>query len=150
MGIAGESIMALPGLEPKDNKIGRTPNAEWIEVVDEPNLNAPALLGDHHPATMMWYTEISMLPHTVLWREADWTFAADTALIKDRFYEGDYTAAITMEMRRREDLMGTTMEARRKLRIRYIRPIVSDAEIQEVFAQDTESRRKRLLEEDNG
>jgi hypothetical protein len=52
-----------------------------------------------------------------------------------------------MEMRRREDLMGTTMEARRKLRIRYIRPIVSDEEIHEVFKEDVENRRRRLLEE---
>jgi hypothetical protein len=147
MGIEGESIMALRGPEPKDHKIGRTPNAEWIEVIDEPNLDAPDLIGEHHPSTMMWWTEIRSLPHTVLWREADWTFAVDTALIKDRFYEGDFTAAITMEMRRREDLMGTTMEARRKLRIRYIHPIVSDEEIHEVFQGDIESRRRRLLEE---
>jgi hypothetical protein len=139
--------VALPGPEPKDHKIGRTPNAEWIEVVDEPNLDAPELSGEHHESTMMWWTEISTLPHTILWRESDWTFAADTALIKDRFYEGDFTAAITMEMRRREDLMGTTMEARRKLRIRYIRPIVSDEEIHEVFKEDVENRRRRLLEE---
>jgi hypothetical protein len=139
--------MALRGPDPKDNKIGRTPNAEWIEVIDEPNLDTPELTGDHHPSTMLWWAEICSLPHTILWRESDWTFAADTALIKDRFYEGDFTAAITMEMRRREDLMGTTMEARRKLRIRYIHPIVSDEEIHEVFQEDVESRRRRLLEE---
>jgi hypothetical protein len=147
MGIEGESIMALPGPEPKANKIGRTPNAEWIEVIDEPNLSPRPLDGEHEKGTIAWWAEISMLPHTVLWRDADWTFAADTALIKDKFYSGDYSAAITMEMRRREDLMGSTMEARRKLRIRYIRPIVSDDEIHEVFQEDVEDRRRRLLEE---
>lgn len=143
-------MMALPGPEPKHNKIGRTPNAEWIEVVNEPNLSAPALLGDHHPLTMTWWAEISMLPHTVLWLQADWTFASDTALIKDKFYAGDFSAAITTEMRRREDLMGTTMEARRKLRIRYISPILSDEEIHEVFQHDVEGRRDRILGDDNG
>lgn len=140
--------MALPGPEPKDHKIGRTPNAEWIEVVNEPNLQTPELPeGEWSTPTLEWWQAIRTLPHTVLWADSDWIFAFDTARLKERFYEGDMTAAITMEMRRREDLMGTTVEARRKLRIRYITPVVSDEEIHEVFKEDVDSRRKRLLEE---
>jgi hypothetical protein len=140
--------MALRGPEPKDHKIGRTPNAEWIEVIHEPNLNAPPLPdGEWSNETLQWWEAVSTLSHTVLWSEADWIFGFDTARLKNRFYDGDFTAAITMEMRRREDLMGTTMEARRKLRIRYVQPVVSDEEIHEVFKEDIESRRRRLLEE---
>jgi len=140
--------MALPGPDPKDGKIGRTPNAEWIEVINEPNLNTPDLPeGEWSASTIEWWNAIRALPHTVLWADSDWIFAFDTARLKERFYEGDFTAAITMEMRRREDLMGTTVEARRKLRIRYISAVVSDDEIHEVFKEDVESRRKRLLEE---
>jgi len=147
MGIAGESIM-FNGPEPKESKIGRTPNAEWVEVIDEANLNHPDLPEEEwSPNTIQWWAAVATLPHTVLWSEADWIFAFDTARLKERFYDGDFTAAITMEMRRREDLMGTTMEARRKLRIRYIRPHVSDEEIHEVFKEDVEHRRRRLLEE---
>jgi len=140
--------MALPGPEPKDHKIGRTPNAEWVEVVNEPNLNTPDLPpGDWSDATSQWWNAVRSLPHTVLWADSDWIFAFDTARLKERFYDGDMTAAITMEMRRREDLMGTTVEARRKLRIRYISVHVTDDEIHEVFKEDVEDRRKRLLEE---
>ena len=140
--------MALPGPEPKDHKIGRTPNAGWVEVVNEPNLNTPELPdGEWSEATIAWWNAIRQLPHTVLWADSDWIFAFDTARLKERFYYGDMSAAITMEMRRREDLMGTTVEARRKLRIRYISVHVSDDEIHEVFQEDVDSRRRRLLEE---
>jgi hypothetical protein len=140
--------MAFTGPEPKANKIGRTPNAEWVEVIDELNIDSPNLPeGEWSTLVLTWWQSVRSLPHTVLWTESDWVFAFDTARIKERFYGGVYTAADAAEMRRREDLMGTTMEARRKLRIRYVRPIVSDDEIHEVFKEDTEDRRRRLLEE---
>ena len=46
----------------------------------------------------------------------------DTLQLKQAFYEGETSVAAQVEMRRREDQIGTTVEARRKLRIRYVDP----------------------------
>ena len=159
--------MALPGPEPKETRIGHSPTAEWTNVIDEPFLAGeirelpPRVIYEEveegvkelveagwTAQTQEWWRTVRILPHAVLWREADWLFAMDTAVLKDKFYTSSFTAADAAEMRRREDLMGTTLEARRKLRIRYVRPVITDAEIHkatEVFA--VEDRRRRLLEE---
>jgi hypothetical protein len=60
------------------------------------------------------------MPHCVLWTETDWQFALDTALIAAAFHMGDTKQAV--ELRQREKVMGTTLDARRDLRIRYTEP----------------------------
>lgn len=60
------------------------------------------------------------MPHCCLWTAADWQFAFDTALVAARFHGGDVKAAY--ELRAREKVMGTTLDARRDLRIRYMEP----------------------------
>lgn len=69
-------------------------------------------------ATRRWWHAISRLPHCVLWTDADWQFAADTANLVAAFHCGDHRHA--QEIRRRERIMGTTADARRDLRIRYV------------------------------
>jgi hypothetical protein len=61
------------------------------------------------------------MPHVVLWTEADWQFALDSAEVAAAFHDGDVKQAV--ELRQRERIMGTTLDARRDLRIRYIQPI---------------------------
>lgn len=132
--------MAVTGPEPKANKHGRTPNAvEWVEVpnvpYDGPVPELPAkrsfvtpegvvLELDINERTRAWWAVVSRMPHCRLWTEADWQFALDTALLKDGFYVAPaQTVTIAVEIRRREDQLGTTVEARRKLRIRYVDPV---------------------------
>jgi len=70
------------------------------------------------PRTEVWWATVSAMPHCVLWSAADWEFAFDTAEIHARFVEGEKAA----ELRIREKLLGTTLDARRDLRIRYVAP----------------------------
>lgn len=60
------------------------------------------------------------MPHCVLWEKSDWQFAKDTAIIAAAFHAGDLVRA--QELRQREKIMGTTADARRDLRIRYVEP----------------------------
>jgi hypothetical protein len=71
-----------------------------------------------------WWAQIREMPHCVLWRAVDWTFAVETAFMKQTYWKlseaGEATTTMAVEIRRREDQMGTTLEALRKLRIRYV------------------------------
>ena len=70
------------------------------------------------PQTRRWWTAIARLPHTVAWTEADWQFARDTAELVAQFHLGNMR--LGGEIRTRERIMGTTADARRDLRIRYV------------------------------
>ena len=122
--------MAHKGPAPLSRKLGRTPNAEWIDVPDvlfqgaSPDL--PKLKGRQkwHEIVVQWWENVRHMPHCELWRPTDWDYALETALMKQRYYDrfmaGEETSAQQVELRRREDNMGTTIEALRKLRIRYV------------------------------
>lgn len=69
-------------------------------------------------ATRRWWRALGRMPHCVLWAEPEWQFALDTAVLVAAFHSGDLRLA--QEIRTREKLMGTTPDARRGLRIRYI------------------------------
>lgn len=58
------------------------------------------------------------MPHCALWRATDWQFALDTAFVHAHFIAGEMSRAA--ELRLRERAMGTTEDARRDLRIRYV------------------------------
>ncbi len=81
---------------------------------------APELPGRWNKAVMRWWSSVSRMPHCVLWDDSDWQFAMDTAYIARDFYYGVSNAAA--ELRRREAIMGTTLDSRRRLRIRYVEP----------------------------
>lgn len=67
--------------------------------------------------TKRWWATVATMPHCVLWTDADWQFAFDTALVAAAFHAGN--TRLATELRNREKTMGTTVEARRDLRIRY-------------------------------
>jgi len=102
------------------------PRHDWIEVADRPFEDGPRLprvqpMGFAWPAaTKRWWQVISRMPHCALWGEADWQFALDTALIAAAFHRGEVKQAV--ELRQREKVMGTTLDSRRDLRIRYVEP----------------------------
>ena len=132
--------MALPGAPAKGAKLGRTPNADWTEVPKTPfdgpwPVDLPPKCGraKWHTMVELWWRMARSMPHCRLWEESDWLFALETCYLKQELWDayggedGTKTTAWT-ELRRREDLLGFTAEARRKLRIRYVdvKPEVAD------------------------
>lgn len=119
--------MAIVGRKPKPEDQRRNqnkPRHDWIEVEHRPHRGGPHLpkaqsTGRPWPkATQRWWNVIRRMPHVSLWEEADWQFAIDTAEVAAAFHDGDTKQAV--ELRQREKILGTTMDARRDLRIRYI------------------------------
>lgn len=139
--------MPLPGNKPTDQPARRRnkPTHEWVEVPDIPFDGGPPLPKTQKgsvswpDATRLWWKAISRMPHCSLWAQSDWQFALDTAVVAAAFHLGDIKAAT--ELRQREKVMGTTMDARRDLRIRYV-PAVSEVERPSVAA--LADYRKRL------
>lgn len=116
--------MAVAGRKPKPDGQKRNrhaPTHEWTDVVDVPFEGEVPELPDSvgWPAgTRRWWAVLCRMPHCVLWAESDWQFALDTALIAKAFHEGEMRVAT--ELRQREKILGTTADARRDLRIRYV------------------------------
>ncbi len=67
--------------------------------------------------TIEWWEAVSTMPHCRLWSKSDWAFALDTAMVHASSVYGSVTASA--ELRQREKIIGTTLDARRDLRIRY-------------------------------
>lgn len=70
--------------------------------------------------TVRWWEKIRRMPHAKVWTPTDWEWAFMTAEAHARITEGR-SGAFT-ELRQRERRMGTTAEARKDLRIRYVAP----------------------------
>jgi hypothetical protein len=110
------------------------PTHDWTEVVNEPYAGArpelPATrtvmtqFGPQDVAlremTTMWWDSASTMPHCILWAASDWSFALTTAMVADAAFSGGVGAAT--ELRNREKVLGTTVDYRRDLRIRYVEP----------------------------
>lgn len=112
--------MALTGAKPKPDgkKVNRVqPVHDWNDVQDVPYTGPKPDPGRLSKAPARWWATISSMPHCVLWSESDWQFALDTLVVYKRFAAGKEGGG---ELRIREKLLGTTMDARRDLRIRYI------------------------------
>lgn len=154
----------IGGNLPKGNKIGRSPVMEWTEVPDRPFAGPPPALpkmgggNTWLEPVRRWWDSLTRMPHCVLWQDSDWEFAIETAYLRQAFWAAyancQVSPTMACELRRRDDNMGTTSEARRKLRIRYVDPAVFDDEPAVVAAEggagapagvtDLASRRKRL------
>lgn len=134
--------MAVSGRKPAAS--GQTrhrvkPSTEWVEVPnvpysgEVPELDAQRTVITREgqgrvalqPLTLQWWESITSMPHCVLWSRSDWMFALTTATVADAAFCGVSSAAT--ELRNREKVMGTTVEFRRDLRIRYVdKPVESD------------------------
>lgn len=114
-------------------KHGHTSGAGWTDVPntpytgpgsDRPLPSSPGIAW--FPEVEAWWEIMRTMPHCRLWEPSDWLYAIETAVLKNHFYGELYGGVVhgTMatEIRRREDQMGTTMEARRKNLIRYVDP----------------------------
>lgn len=71
-------------------------------------------------ATRRWWRAVSTMPHCATWHDSDWQYAIDSASVAAAFHSGDMRWA--GELRARERVMGTTADARRDLRVRYVPP----------------------------
>ena len=119
--------MARPGNAADPRSANRHPTAEWLEVPDVPFDWAAAgrALPGHrewHPDVVTWFGVVAAMPHAATWRDSDWLSVYDLAAIKQTFYQGAASAGLVTEMRKREDDIGVTSEARTKLRVRYVTP----------------------------
>lgn len=131
--------MVHRGPAQKSVKHGRTANADWTEVPDvpfpgpSPDLPRLPRRAKWHPMVEQWWEQVREMPHCRLWRPVDWTFALETAFMKQTFWTDVEAQAATtsaaVEIRRREAQMGTTMEALRQLRIRYAPVAGGDADV---------------------
>jgi len=104
------------------------PTFDWTEVQDVPFTGAPALPFKPSRAVADWWTDVSSMPHCVLWRDSDWRYAIETARLVAKLHRSKGGAGAA-EIRSREKVMGTTMDARRDLRIRYVDSTDEPAEI---------------------
>lgn len=131
--------MAVTGRKPKDgpkrNRVAAV--HDWTSVVDEPyegprpelpearrvewterELGRCSEMQPLQRLTRTWWDRVAAMPHCVLWSDADWQFAITTAMVADAVFAGDVRLA--GELRMRERVLGTTLDARRDLRIRYV------------------------------
>lgn len=88
--------------------------------------------------TRKWWATISRMPHCILWTDADWQFALDTALVAAAFHAGDVRVA--NELRQREKHLGVTADSRRDMRIRYVESVEETADPAIVTAMDAYRR----------
>jgi hypothetical protein len=121
--------MPVTGRKPKPagQALNRNkPVHDWTEVVDVPFEGAPKLPAKQPNGrtwsawTKAWWVAVSTMPHCVLWSSGDWRFAIETALVAAEWHDGRLGAAT--ELRNREKVLGTTVDFRRDLRIRYVAP----------------------------
>jgi len=121
--------MPVVGRKPKPERQAVTRHRQthdWTEVEDVP-FHGGRRLPERQPSgsawppqTKRWWKTISTMPHCVLWSDSDWLFAEHTARLVALFDSGYLQLA--KEIRDRERVMGTTVDYRRDLRIRYVDP----------------------------
>ena len=103
------------------------PTHDWTEIERVPFTGGPPLPASR-PNGRPWPTWTKArwgvwrrMPHCVLWEESDWLFAIDTLEIAAKFHEQG-RMGLAAELRTRERILGTTVDYRRDLRIRYVDP----------------------------
>ena len=150
--------MVMSGRKPSERPTvtRHKPTVDWTEVPNVPYSGDRPVLpevreiinkaGDISvfpmPAqTVTWWESVTTMPHCVLWSPSDWAFCLDTALIHAQAVTGVVSAM--GELRQREKILGTTVDARRDLRIRYVEPEKETVQLASVDSLD--DRRTRLL-----
>jgi hypothetical protein len=149
--------MAVAGRKPIEdrsqarNRMPQAEGTEWREVVDVPFEAGPPLpprtqavstedpmferrvelgLDREWPEwTTRWWDAIRRMPHCALWSPTDWEAAFSVAEAHARFVEGWKGCATGAELRIKEKALGTTHDARRDLRIRYVKPPEAGADL---------------------
>lgn len=150
--------MALAGKKPNDRAVNKSKSTiDWTEVenvaysgsvpelpMTRTYINPKGEIQEVpiERRTREWWEAITKMPHCILWQPSDWQFALDTAMVHASATHGSVTAMA--ELRQREKIMGTTVDARRDLRIRYVDPQVM--ELVPASVTNIDDRRGRLLD----
>lgn len=151
--------MGMAGRKPADRPTvtRHKPTVDWTDVPNVPYSGPKPKLPESRTVmtprgelqqfplesrTHEWWAAVSTMPHCVLWTPSDWQFALDTAMVHADANHGK--AAAMAELRQREKIMGTTVDSRRDLRIRYIDPEVDVLDIAPVASLT--DRRQKLLD----
>jgi hypothetical protein len=150
--------MVMSGRKPSERPTvtRHKPTVDWTEVANTPFTGQRPVLpevreimnkaGDVsvYPMpvqTVTWWESVTTMPHCVLWSPSDWAFCLDTALIHAQAVTGVVSAM--SELRQREKILGTTLDARRDLRIRYVNAETEPVTLAPV--DDLDERRARLV-----
>lgn len=150
--------MAIPGKKPNDRSVNRTQSKiDWTVVENVPYSGPVPELPDSRTyinpkgevqevaierRTREWWEAVTKMPHCALWQASDWQFCLDTAMVHASASHGSVSAM--SELRQREKIMGTTVDARRDLRIQYVEPQILESVPAAVISID--ERRTRLLD----
>lgn len=119
---------AQGSMKPEGQARHRVPTIGWTDVLDVPytgpSPDLPPAVGGWPEMTVEWWRIVRKMPHCVLWKDEDWDFAIQSAVLHARVYSDimNAPAAIIGEFRKREAAMGFGYDARQTLRIRYIKP----------------------------
>jgi hypothetical protein len=106
------------------------PTHDWVEVEDVAfagGLKLPARRTNGRTwdkRTRAKWEAWRTMPHCKLWGSAEWDFALDSIELAALMHDGDPKHAT--ELRNREKVLGTTLDFRRDLRIRYVEPAQQD------------------------
>lgn len=150
--------MGMVGRKPSEGPTvtRHKPTVDWTEVTNRPYTGPHPELPDtrqvaqkdgtlmelpYPDATREWWAALCRMPHCVLWQDSDWAFALDTAMVHAMAVGGVISAAA--EVRMREKTLGTTVDSRRDLRIRYVEP--ESEPVRMAIVDNIDERRKRLL-----
>jgi hypothetical protein len=150
--------MVMPGRKPNERSVTRHQSKiDWVEVENKPFVGdkpeLPLTRSFINPKgevqevpiekrTREWWEAVTSMPHCILWHPSDWQFCLDTAMVHASASHGSVTAM--GELRQRERILGTTVDARRDLRIRYVDPEVDEPAI--ALVANIDDRRARLLD----
>lgn len=114
--------------KPEGQTVHRNPLVhEWTEVDNVQFVGGPKL-PSRRTNGRMWDTRTKKkwdawraMPHCMLWTDTEWDFALDSIEVAALFHESGEMKFAT-ELRNREKILGTTLDFRRDLRIRYVEP----------------------------
>lgn len=133
---------------PKRNRV--KPVHDWTLVADipydddKPSLPSSTMASGKRAKlleqTKQWWDVVSSMPHCVMWTAGDWLFALETVYVAEAVFRGDMVRAA--ELRTRCKQMGTTLDARRDLRIKYVDPKEIDGDGDEGEAKKKASGKK--------
>ena len=148
-------VRGRPAKDP-DQRVNRVPlQHQFAQVLDVPYVPTPdqvrCPVKNPLAPTKRWWAMISTMPHCINWREGEWEYARASAVIHDAFTRGRVTLSKTLHDRER--VMGTTEDARRALKIRYVTAVETETPTQDdapkaPIAFDAKRRERLLMEEE--
>jgi hypothetical protein len=128
--------VTIAGRKPKPpgQAVNRHATLEFHEVPNVPFTKPPKLPGRANgkpwsAQCLRKWRAWSRMPHCVLWDDADWEFAFDSMEVAATVLANAFDPRRAAELRNREKVMGTTLDFRRDIRVRYVEPKTQMAKV---------------------